>query len=70
MNIFSLLIDFVLHMDRYLGPIIQHVGLWTYGVLFFVIFIETGLVVTPFLPGDLLIFAAGAFCATWHTVVT
>ncbi|MGD0709444.1 MAG: DedA family protein [Anaerolineaceae bacterium] len=63
MNIISFLIDFVLHLDRYLGTIIQDVGLWTYAVLFFVIFIETGLVVTPFLPGDSLIFAAGAFCA-------
>jgi membrane-associated protein len=63
MNIFSFLIDFILHIDRYLGLIIQDVGLWTYAVLFFVVFIETGLVVTPFLPGDSLIFAAGAFCA-------
>jgi len=63
MNIISFLIDFVLHLDRYLGIIIQDVGMWTYAVLFFVVFIETGLVVTPFLPGDSLIFAAGAFCA-------
>jgi membrane-associated protein len=63
MNIISFLIDFVLHLDRYLGLIIQDVGMWTYAVLFFVIFIETGLVVTPFLPGDSLLFAAGAFCA-------
>ena len=63
MNIISFLIDFVLHLDRYLGLIIQDVGMWTYAVLFFVVFIETGLVVTPFLPGDSLIFAAGAFCA-------
>jgi membrane-associated protein len=63
MNIISFLIDFILHIDRYLGMIIQDVGLWTYAVLFFVVFIETGLVVTPFLPGDSLIFAAGAFCA-------
>ena len=63
MNIISFLIDFVLHLDRYLGLIIQSFGLWTYAILFFVIFIETGLVITPFLPGNSLIFAAGAFCA-------
>ncbi len=56
-------VDFVLHIDRYLDLIIRSVGFWTYGVLFVVIFIETGLVVTPFLPGDLLLFAAGAFAA-------
>lgn len=54
-------IDFVLHIDKYLDLIISAVGNWTYAVLFVVIFIETGLVVTPFLPGDSLLFAAGAF---------
>lgn len=57
-------VDLVLHLDRYLNMIIGWAGLWTYAVLFVVIFIETGLVVTPFLPGDSLLFAAGAIAAT------
>ncbi len=57
------LIDFVLHIDGHLQDIIAHYGLWTYGLLFVVIFAETGFVVTPFLPGDSLLFAAGALCA-------
>jgi membrane-associated protein len=56
-------IDFIVHMDEYLAMIIDTVGIWTYLVLFFVIFIETGFVVTPFLPGDSLLFAVGAFSA-------
>lgn len=56
-------IDLILHLDRYLDFIIRSFGLWTYLILFIVIFIETGLVVTPFLPGDSLLFAAGAFAA-------
>ncbi len=56
-------IDLILHLDRYLDLIIRSFGLWTYLILFIVIFIETGLVVTPFLPGDPLLFAAGAFAA-------
>jgi membrane-associated protein len=50
-------------MDRYLGQIVTDTGYWTYAILFVVIFIETGLVVTPFLPGDSILFAAGALIA-------
>lgn len=63
MSFLQFLIDFVLHMDRYLGQIVTDTGLWTYVILFVVIFIETGLVVTPFLPGDSILFAAGALIA-------
>lgn len=61
------LIDFILHIDRHLAEIIAQYGLWTYGVLALIVFAETGLVVTPFLPGDSLLFAAGAFCAKAET---
>ena len=57
------LIDFILHIDRHLAEIIANYGPWTYGVLFLIIFAETGLVVMPLLPGDSLLFAAGALCA-------
>ena len=57
-------IDVLLHLDRYLHVIIQDYGGWTYLILFLIIFCETGLVVTPFLPGDSLLFAVGAFAAT------
>lgn len=57
------LIDFILHIDVHLVEITRDYGAWTYGVLFLIIFAETGLVVTPFLPGDSLLFAAGALSA-------
>jgi membrane-associated protein len=57
------IVDFILHVDVYLNDIIARYGVWTLGVLFVVIFLETGVVVTPFLPGDSLIFAAATFAA-------
>jgi membrane-associated protein len=57
-------IDFVLHMDKHLPQIVSDIGIWIYLVLFLIIFIETGVVVMPFLPGDSLLFAAGAVAAT------
>ncbi len=59
----SWLIDLVLHLDRHLVQLLAHVGLWIYPILFSVIFGETGLVVTPFLPGDSLLFGVGALAA-------
>jgi len=58
------LIDLFLHLDRYLTPLLAEYGVWVHAILFLVIFLETGLVVTPFLPGDSLLFAAGALAAT------
>ena len=60
----SHLIDFVLHFDRHLLEFVQQYGSWVYGFLFAIVFAETGLVVTPFLPGDSLLFAVGALSAT------
>jgi membrane-associated protein len=56
-------IDFLIHFDRHLGGILQQYGIYTYAILFLIIFCETGLVVTPFLPGDSLLFVAGTFAA-------
>jgi len=60
----SQLIDFVLHFDRHLLQFVQQYGPWVYAILFGIVFAETGLVVTPFLPGDSLLFAVGALSAT------
>lgn len=63
MEIFNTLIDFILHLDTHLAELVTHYGVLTYGIIFAIIFAETGLVVTPFLPGDSLLFAAGAIAA-------
>lgn len=63
MNLIKNFIDIMLHLDKYLSIIIQNYGTGTYILLFIIIFCETGLVVTPFLPGDSLLFAAGAFAS-------
>lgn len=64
MDIIAVSFDIVIHLDRYLAGIIQAYGPLTYAILFFIIFMETGFVITPFLPGDSLLFAAGALSAT------
>ncbi|MDU0369454.1 DedA family protein [Hymenobacter endophyticus] len=63
MEILKHLLDFILHLDKHLAEIIQDYGTWTYAILFLIIFVETGVVVLPFLPGDSLLFAAGALAA-------
>lgn len=63
MEIISNLIDFILHLDKHLAEIVSQYGVWTYAILFLIIFMETGFVVTPFLPGDSLLFAAGTLAS-------
>lgn len=63
MDFIQLTIDFILHIDQHMIQLVQDYHLWTYAILFVVIFCETGLVVTPFLPGDSLLFVAGAITA-------
>jgi membrane-associated protein len=63
MELITTLIDFIIHIDEHLAVIISDYGTWTYAILFLIVFAETGLVVTPFLPGDSLIFAAATFAA-------
>ena len=63
MEILAQFIDIVLHLDKHLAILVQQYGLWIYGILFVIIFSETGFVVTPFLPGDSLLFVAGALAA-------
>lgn len=58
------IIDIILHLNRHLAELVGEYGPWVYGILFLIVFCETGLVVTPFLPGDSLLFAAGALAAT------
>ena len=63
MDIFRIFIDVVLHLDQHLDWVIRTYGIWTYAILFIIIFCETGFVITPFLPGDSLLFASGTFVA-------
>ncbi len=63
MDLIKLTIDFILHAENHLVWFIQNYGVWVYALLFAIVFCETGLVVTPFLPGDSLLFAVGALCA-------
>ncbi len=60
---FWTLVDFIRHIDRHLAELTQQYGVWTYAILFGIVFLETGVVVTPFLPGDSLLFAAGAIAS-------
>jgi membrane-associated protein len=62
MEYIALLLDFILHIDRYIEGFVQAYGAWVYALLFLIIFVETGLVVMPFLPGDSLLFVVGAMC--------
>ena len=62
MELVAFILDFILHVDRYLEAFVQNYGAWVYALLFLIIFVETGLVVMPFLPGDSLLFVVGAMC--------
>ena len=62
MEFITFLFDFILHVDKYLEAFVRSYGLWVYALLFLVIFVETGVVVMPFLPGDSLLFVVGAMC--------
>ena len=59
-----LVLDFIRHIDVYLGQIVESYGVWVYALITLIIFCEVGLVVAPFLPGDSMLFAIGALCAT------
>lgn len=62
MELVAFLVDFILHVDRYLNAFVTNYGNWVYALLFLIIFVETGVVVMPFLPGDSLLFVVGALC--------
>src|SRR5438552_12960696 len=64
MELLTFLIDFILHVDKHLEAFVTSYGTWVYALLFLVIFVETGVVVMPFLPGDSLLFIVGASAAT------
>ncbi len=70
MEILGQLVDIVLHLDKHLAALVAQYGVWIYAILFAIIFCETGLVVTPFLPGDSLLFVAGALAATGGMDIT
>jgi membrane-associated protein len=63
MELISWVLDLILHLDKHLVELLRDYGLWVYAILFLIVFAETGFVVTPFLPGDSLLFAAGALAA-------
>ena len=62
MELFAFILDFILHVDKHLEAFVTNYGLWVYALLFLIIFVETGVVVMPFLPGDSLLFVVGAMC--------
>ena len=62
MELLSFLVDFILHVDRHLAAFVQAYGTWVYALLFLIVFVETGVVVMPFLPGDSLLFVVGTLC--------
>jgi membrane-associated protein len=64
MEIVPFLLDFILHVDKHLAEFVQNYGAWVYALLFLIIFVETGVVVMPFLPGDSLLFVVGTLCGT------
>ena len=66
MELVLFLIDFILHVDKHLAAFVQTYGTWVYALLFAIVFVETGLVVMPFLPGESLLFVVGALCGAGH----
>jgi membrane-associated protein len=62
MDLIAFLVDFILHVDKHLAAFVQAYGLWVYALLFAIVFVETGVVVMPFLPGDSLLFVVGTLC--------
>src|SRR5215212_2640994 len=62
MELLGFLLDFILHVDQHLENFVSNYGAWVYALLFLIIFVETGVVVMPFLPGDSLLFVVGAMC--------